>query len=862
MVLDAVDAATDAALPTLRGRVLFAVDCSGSVGGSTRYFLEAADVHAMLAPDDLRIQWDDGVRELSKEKMRDWIASKRGLGGTAVSCVARYIRLNDFHGVLKLQTDGQVGEREVQLCDQLLHGAALERGEEGWHFERVEVIVVETGSGSSDLNLSVGLPFARCSPSCFRHLGSSGASESGHKIDQRDLDAFRDFVRHQDATDFLARCDAILRVAEARFAGNEGSPSVRDAALKVKRELTRLMSDKLGDDVGARLLVLLQEARCDEAVEVAACLVRDFLAEKGENPALKALDRVVALCEGVAKRAFTKQALDAAISTKLQRAAPIDRPAEELPLAEEAHLEVTSEWFRCPVTLEDSEANVVFLLAWIDGVEGRGFLAALDGLDGGGDFKERLRENPLWLWRRPEAAAKFAEVIDSAVSCQALRDARDAGAPIVVSPTTRAPLAAAFPLSTASEVHAQARRAAVLRVVSGGGFSWGNADLWAFNLFLAIERKVVRNESLQLALPLLRACTKWQLEHSRTFASLSGLPEHPVTRVPVAVAAWLGVAAPMYDYPALTLLHLPYLEELKCVVEVAGYPLPDGWELRIRRLRLVGLVRSELLRQREAKQTLLEGTFKALRQKVLWLAPEELALARKRLPEHYDVRSFVEIDGEADEEQRARVAELLPGPLADYGRERGWAELLALVACVDCQKKLAQCVPPRDLEAAAEAPVALGWPSYGLTKYERSVVAICPWTCRPHCEVAGEGNSAARPWEEAAKACYGFDPTPTEMISAHEAYGRFVLEHKFYPNAAEFALYLRKQWLLTDSAAKRRPALPHLLEQFIDELLESVVPVIAELQPEEYGARFERARNRELRRRIEVEGLPLTVVTA
>jgi hypothetical protein len=569
----------------------------------------------------------------------------------------------------------------------------------------------------------------------------------------------------------------------------------------------------------------------------------------------------VALCEGVAKGAFTKEQMEAAISTKLQRAAPIDRPAEELPLAGEVEAEdeaeAASDWFRCPVTLEESEANVVLLLAWLDGVEGKGLLAALDELpDGGGDLKDRLRENPLWLWRRPEAAAKFAEVVDSAVSCQALRGAREAGAPFLVSPTTRAPLAAAFPLSTASEAHAKARRAAVLRVVSGhGGFGWGNADLWTFNLFLAIERKVVRNESLQLALPLLRECTGWQLEHSRTFASLSGLPEHPVTRVPVAVAAWLGVAAPMYDYPALALLHLPYLEELRRAVEVVGYPFPAGWELRFRRLRLVGLVRSELLRQREARQTLLEGALGALRQRVLWLDPEQLALARKRLPEHYDVRPFVEVDGEADDEQREKVAAaLLPAPLAEYGRERGWAELLALVACVDCQKKVAQCAPPRDLEMAAEAPIPLGWPSYGLTKYERSVVEVCPWTCRPYCEVAEEGGGdATKPWEEAARACYGFDPTPAKMISAHEAYGRFVAEHRFYPNAAEFALYLRKQWLLTDSVAKRRPALPHLLEQFIDELLDSVAPVIAELQPEEYGARFERSRDRGLRRIIEVQ---------
>ena len=206
----------------------FAADCSGSVGGKAgqRYFAELRAAKA-AAPADVYLLWDDTLAVVTEPAMHAWLLEERGHGGTDPSVLARRIRQQAFHGVLRLFTDGSVPSDKVAACDALLHGAALERGERGHVFERVEVYIVETGSAA---DLSVALPFTRFSPYELKHVPKEGLPPPPQRVSAADQALFDAFLA-AEPLDVEAAAARLKEVAEARFMGTRGSPQVRDAAI-------------------------------------------------------------------------------------------------------------------------------------------------------------------------------------------------------------------------------------------------------------------------------------------------------------------------------------------------------------------------------------------------------------------------------------------------------------------------------------------------------------------------------------------------------------------------------------------------------------------------------------------------------
>jgi len=835
-------------MASARDDIWLCADCSGSVSGSEHYFEQLLRMLERTPRASSYFMWDGTLREKSYEQMRAWAETKRGFGGTAPSVVAKIAAERSFHGTLRLITDGEVDGSEVDACDQHLHGAALAAGETGHVFEKVEAMFVELWARP---NLSAILPFTRFSPFEVQEMRSDGSLSDIERVSAEDLELFEAFVRQRGDADYGEQAGRLKQVAQARFLGTKGSARVRDAAIAVKKRLTEEMSALLGADVGRQLAALLGEGSQDEAVTVAKKMVSAFLAVKSDaSVAIKTLDEIVGLCEGIARKCFTKAEANRAISTSMQRAETLAEPIDCLPEVREAPESAEEKaWFQCPVTLEEDASNLVLALAWPGGRAGESFV---DGLEG--HFKKLLASNPLWLWTRADCVERFASVCDELLSAQALRSAREAGAPVVVSPTTRRPLASFFPVSAVSEAHVKARTWALAQVVSGGK-RWGNPELWFANLVLAVARGKV-SEKLRQALPVLLSTLKAQLSSSESYASLSGLPELPMTKVPTSVACWLVATGPVYDFPAMSLQLLPVRSEVLWLAkDLMGYSLPPDAEVELERLSIVQVMRDWKLekRPRGASPSVfdgprrLENLLTALVQNCYCVHVEDALVARLR--SHgpaVEFVEFVELDGPACEEQRRAVLELLPEAFREHALRYGWQDLVHLASFADVRRKPSECVPPRLAVAAARADYApaVDW-EYGLERYERLVVPLCPSTCRPYSRVQLGGEQ--RPWREAAVAYYG---NATDVLSCNEHFGNFVRSRGFYPCEAELALYLRQKWI----SSGRKRTLPYQLKQFLEETWASAAPLASELHPAEFAARFAESCALETRRRLEETG--------
>jgi len=830
-----------------RDGIWLAADCSGSVGGSTRYFDELSRVLNDSPKATSYFMWDSSVNRKSLEQINAWVVSKQGGGGTSPSQVAKLISEESFHGVLRFITDGDVDGSEVDACDRWLHGAALSEGRTGHVFEKVEAYIVETGQR---LNRSTLLPFTRFSPFEVKYLYKDGGLPTLEAISAEDIDLFETFLKQQKDVDFEEKAERLKEVAQARFMGTTGSARVRDAAIQAKKRLTAEMSDRLGQGIGDRLLQHLEtstEDSCDAAVVLAKVMVSDFLTLKGDTPAIRTLDAIIGLCEGVARNCFSKADAEEAISTPMQRAETMPEPAETLPVAPEEEGQCEESWFQCPVTLEESTSNLVLMLAWSGGEEGTSFIDTLED-----DFKKLVATNPLWLWTRDECVDRFASMCDELLSCQALRRAHEVGAPIVVSPTTRKPLAAAFPVSATSEDHVRARRWALSKAVSGGK-RWGNPELWFVNLVLVVARKRV-SERLQQVLPVLLSSLKAQLSAVKTYASLSGLPELPMTKVPTSAAFWLVAAGAAYDYPKMSLQLLPLKDEVLWVVrDLMGYRLPSDAVVELERLQIVQTMREWKMGKKPRGVHLsefdgtgrLDNVLSALSQQCERIASAEAVLAKQRLPAQVQIVEFVAVDGAAGDEQRRSALLLLPGSFQEHAEKHGWEDLVHLATFADVSKKPSECVPTKMSADRREVVSFVDW-AYGLEEYERSVVPICNGTGRPYSLMAARGGRADETWQEAAESFYGFSVDKT-MLSGHESFGNFVVERGFYPSEAEFVLHLRQKWVVSG----KKKTLPHLLRQFVSEIMESVARLTAEIEPSEFAARFEASRPCATRRLIE-----------
>lgn len=132
------------------------VDNSGSVGGSIDYWGTVQTIINQYAKDISHYYlWNSTCGKTSKKEIENWIASKKGTGGTSPEHVATTIVQEKLTHVI-LVTDGEVGDHSVQSCDKQFENAL---NNIGFKISKSVCYIISTGYG--DVNMSVTCPFSR-----------------------------------------------------------------------------------------------------------------------------------------------------------------------------------------------------------------------------------------------------------------------------------------------------------------------------------------------------------------------------------------------------------------------------------------------------------------------------------------------------------------------------------------------------------------------------------------------------------------------------------------------------------------------------------------------------------------------------
>lgn len=795
-----------ASINTKMPATLIAYDGSGSTGGNCNAFYhEKTQKIVAEYPDAQIVLWDTSPRVISHAQLSEINESRKGFGGTDSAAIARYVRSQGFHGHLIIITDGQVGADNIDACARELGSA--------WPFTRVTAHLIDTGGA---VNMSVTCPFTRVAPhtvysySYRRPAGYEQIQEVS--VSAADMEALRLIDTVTSPVGYEVVADAIERVVIARTMGTTGDPSLRDAILAMKKRIVAEQARLFGDSESVTVLTAaLETGRIADAMTAAAKIHNEYYGE--ERGWSARISRLISMCEGALRGAFDFTAVNSAIhSDRVRRAAvvtPVALPAESVASATSATP------FVCPITL-DIATDIILLVA-----EGKPILEGLDK-----SVVTDILECPLNLFQYPEVVAALRDRLDHPISLTAYRAALEAGSPILTGPMTRRPLLAGGICLGQSEEHCAATTWTLAQLTTGRASKLvGNPDLWFACLWLLLQREQAGEHLADLE-TLFRENLTWRLRNHTTYISLTGLPEFPSTRVPLATAIWYVFASSRFTAGSdprreLIRTHMPHIKELLEIKHVclSGYEFPEGVIPHLRRVRVMLSMLSWVKHDRWALPELMRGLTQGS------VPGPTASQVGTDVREREHVPTIVPVDGLPSAERLTEVHTSLPGLWSTLSDN----ELLGLATLVDPSKSAGDIPLSFDWTPPVHTvlPGRVEW-AYGVEPVPAYHVRMCAATCRPYYTDSETGES----WITAAERIHGI--APNKMISLNKQFGMFVVKYGRYPNPSEFLVFLYNRYIYHG----KHKALPAQITQFISETFDEFSEIMETVTPTEFVRRF------------------------
>jgi len=799
--------------------VLFAVDSSGSTSGSAVYHdrvhklykelvAKVPSVHvALWSSTWLDADNQSGSRMPTVDeycKARSWNS-----GGTDPKLVADYLKRTKFAGHLVLVTDGQVPISSVERCDELAN-----------HFKHAscDVVVINTSSTSA-ADFTVAAPFTRgreFALTTYNHLGEEVNMERV-RVDAKCLELLRTVGDAASFEKVLARFDDVEAAVAASVIGTAGNQQLADSLIRLNK---RVIAHEANARLGATTDLLTEAVRARDlpgAAEMARRMHDEYHVDSDVAMTLQArVSRLVAMCQGI-NRDTRIRGLNPA---RVQRATNVTATSADM--LDDSTTGLASR-FECPI-MGDDETDVLVLVAG----DGPGLFDALPAATA-----DRLAQFPLSALGMKDVMDLIGARIDHVVSLAAARSffAATGRSLAAESPVTRRPLVGALALGPDAS-HAAATDYTVSQLLHPSAKKLGNLDLWFFVVARAVESRPYLAGNTALV-DRLHEHMRWRLRNRTSFASLSGLPNVVLTRVPLDVAVWWVVNAPA-AVPTLAPANDPLrahvfdLAALLALADLADLAMLPAAVPHARRLRAV------LKMLAMSKQDLV-GLDDMVR-----------GLVQASLPPSAPGAKRVFLDGPSDS---AKAVAATP-----WGKHLSAAEIMALRACVSPQYSGVDVRLKVNFVAPSLPSAVVEWPFMAAQPVSR--VAICPETMRPFFELEG----ALRTWRDVVTNKYGV--AFTHVLPTAKLYADFVHTHERYPGSEAELLdhvYMR----VCSRVAIPHTTLPANARELVASTMADYAEVIQGVEPAEFVRRAHATADVEVRvaherewkraRRMEVE---------
>jgi hypothetical protein len=476
------------------------IDISGSVNNSIIYWNKVNEI-VSLNKNAIFIVWDTKIKEVTYNEMLKYIKTKTGYSGTDISRVALSIVYNKYcDNNIIIITDGEVSSSYVKLAESILTD---------FNIKEVECYIIKDNSYSSEIDISVPLPFMRNNTSKLYYTNSENITTLIKNINKTDYEILKNITLENVMNNYNLVYD-IINISNM---GKSGLPVIKEKLLKIRTEFIKLSNESLKVINGNTVQNELQTGNYENAIDLIK-QIEDIFTNQIDNSPISKFDKLLALCDNRTNNGF-------AINQKILNATKCSDIIPEEPTENE----LNKYEFEDPVMLDLDVPQLVIL-------KSNEQLFSNDK-----EFKNFI-ENPLTIIGNEELKNKIAKRLGHCIGIKLTNKC-------ILDPYTRIEILGTIPLTTSNLQHNQVGSHNLFKLFTNSK-KLGNPNLYYVILWqiLVVENKC---EYLNEYKDHITNHLKFRLSNAMTYISLCGLPDFNRTIVPMDVAMYYIINGPKFN---------------------------------------------------------------------------------------------------------------------------------------------------------------------------------------------------------------------------------------------------------------------------------------------------------------------------
>jgi len=473
------------------------IDISGSVGGSEIYW-EKVDKIVGENKKAKFIVWDTNTKEVDYKEILNYIKTKKGYGGTMISCVASSIVEKNFNDKnIIIITDGEVSPSDVILSEKRLNG---------FNIKEVECHIIKASSYLYDVDISVPLAFMRNNTSRLYYTNRDNETKLVKSITKADYEKLKNITLENVMNNF----DMIYDLVNILNMGRSGLPEIKQKLLGIRSEFIRLSNQKLKAIDGYDVQNELHKGNYNNALKMIKKIEDIFVNQNDDSPIAK-FNKLLSFCDDRTNSGF-------ALQQKVSNA----KQSEEVEPEEATEQEVSKYEFEDPVLLDLDVPQLVILKS------------NEELFENDKDFKNFI-ENPLNILGNEEMKKKIAKRLGHCIGIK-LTNRCD------YDPFNRIEIIGTIPLTTSNSQHNDVGNHALFKLFTNCK-KMGNPNLY----YVVLWQIIVAENKCEYLSEYNEHITnhlKFRISKAMTYISLCGLPDFNRTIVPMDVAMYYIINGP------------------------------------------------------------------------------------------------------------------------------------------------------------------------------------------------------------------------------------------------------------------------------------------------------------------------------
>lgn len=745
------------------------IDVSGSVGNFTNYWNNVDKVYNKYKNDINKIYlWDSDIKESTKENLEQIIKRKYGGGGTYPYLIAKNLKSQNIKNNVIIFTDGEVSDRDVQLTDQILDSHQI---------DNVECYIIS----QCDANLSVTCPFTRNNNSNV--YWATNTTELTTQVFTKPDPALIEALDSINLETFYEKYSQLESYIIAKNMGRSGDSVLKEKLIKLKKKLAYelAMEANKNNNYGLQMRQMLEANNFDSALQIAKNMNTEYFGSDIGMEIEKKVGYLINLCGDLRGQYSINQ-------IRTNRMQTADNVKKETSTEVEIEInDLISKPVECPIMMDSDVPQIMVVNL------GEPVLANVEK-----HIVDDIISCPLRILNYPDIIAKLKPAISQWTGIQVNQH-------IDVNPFTKQELIGTIPLGSCKQ-HVECGNYTISKLFTSGKL------LGNLNMYWAVIWYLIKQNTWEYLNDIKDQVTEhllYRLKTSDTFASLTGLPQYVLTKIPTDVAVWYCVNSCLLNPPTdrdTCRLHLFNMDPMLEMLKELNYPVSTKTIQQINRTKVL----MSMLSMCKKNNTQFRNKMTCLVQNAVKINLDKVPDVVKNCE---GLIEWIPTDGPASQEQIDKILETLP----KFYSELSINELVGLSKMVNPQLSASAITLDPNYEPE-QVNAIINWSVYGLKIIEVSPaeVQICPYTFRPYYTINYNGKVTT--WTEKVTEVIG----PIDKIfSGCKRFIDFIYKYKMFPNFPAYLLFCYNRY----STHFETPTLPYTIVQCAKDVLQYYVPI-------------------------------------